>query len=73
MTAVQPPDERPRLTGSISGNLFRVVSASAAALDELALNKEASELRMRAMAAPNYDDALAVVKEYVNIDDVELT
>jgi hypothetical protein len=47
------------------GNIFNVLGIATVALKQAKLRDEAAEMRERVLASGNYDDALAIISEYV--------
>lgn len=53
------------------GNIFNLVGLAARTLRENGLTVEASEMTKRIYASDNYDNALGIIGEYVNITSAE--
>lgn len=49
------------------GNVFNLIGLAARALKQAGLRDEAKEMTARCMAAHSYDEALAIIAEYVEI------
>ena len=54
------------LTGE-DGNVFNLIGIAARALKEFGQRAEAKEMTTRCFAAHSYDEALAIIGEYVEI------
>jgi len=50
------------------GNIFNLIGIATRALRRERLNKEAQELQSRVFASKSYDNALAIIMEYVEVD-----
>ena len=53
------------------GNIFNLVGLAARTLRENGMTEEASEMTKRVYASDNYDKALGIIGEYVNITSAE--
>ena len=56
-----------RLIGE-DGNIFNLLGLAARALKEAEQNEKAAEMARRMMKATNYDEALMIIMEYVEVE-----
>jgi hypothetical protein len=55
-----------KLTGQ-NGNIFNLVGIASTALKKKGYRQEAQEMREGVMKAKSYDQALAIIMDYVNV------
>ncbi|MFA6730484.1 MAG: hypothetical protein WC152_00800 [Candidatus Izemoplasmatales bacterium] len=53
------------------GNIFNLIGIAARTLKDNGMKEEAAEMRQRVMDSGNYDKALCIIGEYVNITSVD--
>lgn len=54
-----------------NGNIFNLMGIAARTLKENGLNEESAEMKKRVMSSGNYDEALCIIGDYVNITSVD--
>lgn len=60
--------DKPVVKGPVDGNIFAIMGAASQVLKRAGMKKEAVEMLEKVTQAHSYDQALAIIQEYVEFD-----